>query len=461
MKINLLDTSGNSGRLILIFPGWSCGKELYTDFHFSGWDLAIVEEYQNPMLSPESPAILDSYPTIYLFAWSLGVRMAELASISSKVTAAFALNGTPEGADDKYGIPLNTFRMTAENLSPRNLMKFRRRMAGDGRIFKEKFSKQFSEEETELLSAQLFSILEGVASENVSSSHMPWKKVYLSDQDAIFPYVNMKNSWQKRRGNHSHPEIITLKEEAHYYPLERIISTSIPDPAVIAKKFSCAESTYDDNASAQKSVAEELSRFISDNYIPTESNILEIGSGTGIFTRMIINLLSPKKLDLVEISGVHPSSISFPYSLHVADAELWIKEATGQYDAVLSSSTMQWFIDLPLFISNVRRILKPGGVFAFSIFIEGNLKEMDSLRPSPLHYHSPEEIEDMMSPYFSDLKFEVKEIVLNFDSPSHLFSHLRYTGVMGSAPAAGIPLSSAKKLTSLTYRYALFSGITI
>ncbi|MDE5806937.1 MAG: DUF452 family protein [Muribaculaceae bacterium] len=451
MNISFIDKGNESRRLILVFPGWSCGKELYADFSFNGWDVAVVEGYDD--LSFDSTALKD-YPTIYLFAWSLGVYMASVANIEELITGAFALNGTLIPADDSYGIPVEIYKGTATNLSPRNLLKFRRRMAGDATTYKDLFSRSFSQEETELLKKELLTIAEH--QNPTPSFNLPWSKVFLSENDAIFPYENMKRHWEEAAGG-VNCEIIPLKE-GHYVPLDRIVRFCIPSIEKVSRRFSKAASTYNRRAVAQRELASILCRHMKQAGLKNGGKFLEIGPGTGLFTEEVINTFSPSEIDFVDISDMRPDAHGLPSSFHQTDAEEWIANSEGRYDAILSSSTVQWFVNLPLFIKNASERLKEGGMLGFSTFLPGTMEELSSFRPSPLHYHSPEEIAEWLEPYFKEISIETLTITLSFDSPRELFSHLRETGVGGSAPSGNLPLSAIRKLRTLTFHCGCFSG---
>ena len=140
MNISFLEKNGEEDKLILIFPGWSCGKEFHDKLQINGWHTAIVENYEDSGLDI---SVLEHYSTIYLFAWSLGVFMASITDLGGNVTAAFALNGTEIPAHDLHGIPYTIFKKTAETLTPRNLLKFRRRMSGSSKVFNEIFNQSF------------------------------------------------------------------------------------------------------------------------------------------------------------------------------------------------------------------------------------------------------------------------------------------------------------------------------
>lgn len=451
MKISFIDSDNDSRRLILLFPGWSCGRELYDDFCFKGWDVAVVEDYADFHLDT-SP--LEGYSTVYLFAWSLGVFMAEISGIAPKVTGAFALNGTLSPADDSLGIPRDIYVKTAENLTPRNLQKFRRRMAGDSTTYRETFDRDFSEEESEGLKGILLNILD--VQDSISLTSLPWSKVFISENDAIFPFINMMRHWE-RMAESLNCEIIPL-QEGHYVPLERIVRYCIPQIEKVSRRFSRAASTYDSRAVAQRELAAMLRRHLCEGGVRPEGKILEVGPGTGIFTREIIEAFRPSEIDFVDISDMRPYPQGIPSEFHQRDAEEWIVECRKRYDAILSSSTVQWFVNLPLFIKNCADHLNEGGILGFSTFLPGNLDELTALRPSPIHYHTSEEIREWMEPWFEEISFEPRTITLHFDSARELFSHLRETGVGGSAPEGKLPLSALRNLTTLTFRCGCFAG---
>ena len=452
MNISFLEKNGEEDKLILIFPGWSCGKEFHDKLQINGWHTAIVENYEDSGLDI---SVLEHYSTIYLFAWSLGVFMASITDLGGNVTAAFALNGTEIPAHDLHGIPYTIFKKTAETLTPRNLLKFRRRMSGSSKVFNEIFNQSFSENETNLLQQQLLSILKW--QDEKKRFRLPWKKIFLSDDDAIFPAGNMHRFWHERKGD-TNIDVIRLAGP-HYIPLEQIIKTVIPDFDKVSKQFSGAKESYDRQAVAQQKLAKTLSNFLSDNGMKRGLSILEVGPGTGLFTKEIIRNFHPRTLDLVDISGVVPTVPNVPFSFFRADAEEWISQTEKRYDAVLSSATVQWFVNLKQFIRNVSEKLNENGIFGFSTFLPRNLEELDALRPSPLHYHSEKEIIEWMESFFDNINIVKSVFQLKFDSPSELLRHLRETGVAGSAPSGKLSLSKLRNIKTLTFHCACFTAV--
>ncbi|MDE7116742.1 MAG: methyltransferase domain-containing protein, partial [Muribaculaceae bacterium] len=163
-------------------------------------------------------------------------------------------------------------------------------------------------------------------------------------------------------------------------------------------------------------------------------------------------------IDFVDIAPVQPMHLAQTERYFCEDAEKWVRLAEEKYDCILSSSTIQWFANIPEFINSCSRLLRPGGVILVSSFTQGNLGELDSLRPSPIHYHSPEEYRKWFERNFDDTAVLTEEITLRFSSPRELMMHLKHTGVGGSAPSPGISPSVLRAIDRITYRPVYISA---
>ena len=73
MKFELLRHTPGCKKLILIFSGWSTDATIYGDICVDGWDLAVVHDYSDMQFDLSA---LKGYSTIWLFAWSLGIKAA-------------------------------------------------------------------------------------------------------------------------------------------------------------------------------------------------------------------------------------------------------------------------------------------------------------------------------------------------------------------------------------------------
>lgn len=434
----------SSSRLILIFAGWSTTPKFYSDICREGWDVLVVYDYSEPAFPYD---LLSGYETIWLFAWSLGVYAADITLNDSDVTAAIAINGTPEPVSDQFGIPDQIFKATAENLNRQNLIKFRKRMAGSAKVFKERFNGDFSDETVRNLQDELFGIYGLARSGQNLTKGLTWNRAFISLNDRIFPEANMKATWAKRNVS-----VSVLDSGDHYVDLEGIIDTLLPDPEIVGKKFAEANSsTYDNYAVAQRKIASELMEKLLDMNPASGKKILEIGCGSGFLSRKIGDALSPAEAHFVDLTTNTAFGIAPCEKYFSGDAEEWIKDCDEEYDLIVSASTVQWFANLRLFLKNCSRVLKSDGILVFSTFVPGNLGELDSLRPSPLLYRSAETLRNWLDDDFKDIEISSEIIKMSFDTPRDAMMHLKYTGVAGSAPSSGINPLSLRNLKTLTY----------
>lgn len=467
MKIEFINREGND-RLLLVFTGWSTQRDLYADLAPAGWDLAIVSGYSVLDFNFD---LIDSYSTIYLYAYSLGVEAAEKVFTARPecITASFAINGTGLPAHDEYGIPTAIFKGTYENLSERNLRKFQRRMAGSSERFEQLKSTESETPDIEALTAELAAIFARSTSSLSESaapsplaprpSSLSWNKAFVSHNDAIFPFQNQLNFWESR----IQTEKITL-EEPHLPDFERIIRMTIPDFERVGERFRRALNTYEKHATPQKQVCklltEKLIALNSEEKLPQERTILEIGAGSGCFTRMYAPVIQPLVATFVDLYDHENYEIAPVENTIKAEAERWLQSAADEaFDFILSASVMQWFVNPLRFLEDCFRTLRPGGMLACSTFAPGNLEELNVLRPSPIIYKTAEEIRQALEALFEEVEVSEHEIVMEFEDVRQLLLHLKHTGVGGNSTTSLLLTELSRTLPrnesgcyTLTYR---------
>lgn len=458
MKLTYLRREPSNTRLILIFAGWGAGPDIVANIKRSGWDIAVAHDYSDLDLDL---SFLDSYYTIYLFAWSLGVYAASVALGADgvrvqRLTAAFALNGTLTPVDEAEGIPEEIFMATAANLSASNLKKFRLRMAGSRQGLAEmetRLDTDFSEARINDLRNQLLAISRDAAHRDARLIPLPWTRAYISSDDLIFPPHNQERAWRHD------PEVEVHRIKApHYVPLESIIHGVISDTDKVSDRFGKALRSYDAHAIAQYSAAIKLARRLAAMNPRRGGRILEIGSGTGLFTREYAPVLDPAEATFVDLAATGPFGIAPAEHYFAADAEKWIEESRDEWDVILSTSAIQWFADIPRFLACCYRRLRPGGILAISTFTPGNMEELDSLRSSPIIYPKASMLEKCMKNLFEEYDVTEDCIRVEFKSAREMLMHLKNTGVGGSAPGTGLGISAMTHIKSLTYRPVYITG---
>ncbi len=152
----------------------------------------------------------------------------------------------------------------------------------------------------------------------------------------------------------------------------------------VKRSFSRAASNYDSAADLQRDVAGELLQKIS-GFITGRSHltsILDIGCGTGFMTFSLHNILPSANIvgcdiayPMIEIAKQKRARNEIKFiSADAADLPF----VNDTFDLVASNLTYQWLPDLDLAFSEVFRVLRPGGVFVFSILGAGTLSELKS-----------------------------------------------------------------------------------
>ncbi|MBD5356575.1 MAG: DUF452 family protein [Bacteroides sp.] len=437
----------NNSCLIVIFAGWSTDTSFYAHINHPGWDILVVSGYSDLNFPEET---LESYSTIALFAWSMGVYAASQCFPFERASVAVAINGTEQPVDNSYGIPENIFFGTADNLNERNLTKFRRRMAGDA--FKD-IADKFSSSSIADLKTQLYFIGQH-SKANKSRGNSRWHRVYVSKSDMIFPADSQKAAWQQHQ---SQPQIVEI-DAPHYVDLFPIIKTLLPLHNAVGKRFKKALPTYNDTASPQNLIAAHLIDMATThvNYHNPFNRILEIGPGTGFLTRRFVDKFRPHSIDFIELYEQEPFNLVPEENYFVADAEEWTEENAHnncrRYDAIISASTIQWFVNIGKFFRNAATLLNPGGMLICSTFLPGNLGELQGVNPYGLIYHSAKELRDLISDSFSLLAIEEEKIVAKFDSSRATLEHLIKTGVGGTSRSS-LPIGELLQRlpTQLTY----------
>ncbi len=154
------------------------------------------------------------------------------------------------------------------------------------------------------------------------------------------------------------------------------------DKQRVADSFSRAASSYDSVARLQRQVGQRLIEALPSNYQPDQCDafkIIDLGCGTGYFTEQLA-----KKYPSADITGIDlaqgmlnfaSSKRDMPVTWLCGDAEN-IPLADNSVDLMFSSLAFQWCEQLPVLASEIVRVLKPGGLIAFTSLGQKTLFEL-------------------------------------------------------------------------------------
>ena len=229
------------------------------------------------------------------------------------------------------------------------------------------------------------------------------------------------------------------------------------DKTRVSYNFSNAVDTYDDASSVQKICAIKTFDLIKNDFKKKDSSfLLEIGAGTGIFSEKIIeyyekNILltdiSQKMVDKLKKRWGNKKNIDFA----IIDGESFSLDIN--FDFILSSSVFQWFLSLNKAFVNLNKHIKPNGLLAFSMYIDGtfnHLKEgYDFLKKDfsgPRFFSEKEVLEALCFSGFKIENFFVEDFEFEFSNSMEFFRTLKKTGTV-SATNKMLSYKDLKKLT--------------
>ncbi len=142
----------------------------------------------------------------------------------------------------------------------------------------------------------------------------------------------------------------------------------------VIASFSKYAHSYDRYALLQKSMAERLASYLPQKAPP---HILELGCGTGVFTRhlltmpvntLTLNDISPVMIETLKSRLVIPKQTKFI----IGNAE---KISLGKADLICANAVFQWFLDPFEALAHFKETLNKTGTILFSTFGPETLME--------------------------------------------------------------------------------------
>lgn len=232
--------------------------------------------------------------------------------------------------------------------------------------------------------------------------------------------------------------------------------------AAIRRKFSRAATTYDEHANVQKEAAEQLAARLPET---TPATILELGCGTGNYTRLLTDRFPTSRLTALDFSAamlavarakVHEEPVTF----HCQDAEVFLKNTRDSYDLITSNATMQWFDDLARAAGLIAEQLNPGGTFLATIFGPEGLQELHdglaAVNPGGVtlpidSFPDQTRLQEIFSAHFSQVEIEEWRLLRCYPTLNDLLRHIRRTGTGG--PRQGEALLDRPRFAALEKWY--------
>ncbi len=181
-------------QLVVLYGGWGTDENVFTPLCNDKFDFILFYNYSadEALLLPE----MKSYKKITVIGWSLGVWAAEYLAPKTKIVpdVAIAVNGTPIPADDQYGIPLNVFEGTLNNITGENMEKFYLRMFGDKKTLMRN-KDRIPSRTVKSLHDELRWLYNRIMEQKEPG--FKWDYAVSSENDRVFPTENVTSYWTK------------------------------------------------------------------------------------------------------------------------------------------------------------------------------------------------------------------------------------------------------------------------
>ena len=208
----------------------------------------------------------------------------------------------------------------------------------------------------------------------------------------------------------------------------------------VIKNFSGAAGVYAAHARVQARVAQDLLVF---SRPCAPAAVLELGCGTGLYTRLLAEAFPDAALTAVDCSPemirAARAALASPCVAFLrADAEAL---AGGRYDLITANAAFQWFDDLAGTMERLRGMLGTGGLISFSYFGPRTYRELQAglrgatgrrVRLACEDFASPGEMRGLLAGLYRDCRFETRAYHEDFASLKDLLAHIKGTGTRGA-----------------------------
>ena len=219
------------------------------------------------------------------------------------------------------------------------------------------------------------------------------------------------------------------------------------DKKIIKGNFSKHAASYEEHAAIQKSCAEELISMLGDGVF---GDILEVGCGTGMYTRMLCDRYAGASITALDISEdmvrvARKKLEGERLKFEIADGENLAFDK--KFDLITSNASFQWFEDIDRAFGLFRENLKPGGTLLFSMYGPETFQEFKAVLGyffgarrwlSSSKFLLCREVEGILKKHFTECEVTEARFSADFLSIWDFLKNIKNTGTRGEGLGQGI-----------------------
>lgn len=235
----------------------------------------------------------------------------------------------------------------------------------------------------------------------------------------------------------------------------------------IAKSFGSASESYDVSARLQRFSGKHLMPWLPNR---NDLTVLDLGSGTGFFTDLLAGTYE-------QVIGLDISNKMLNFAKEHRNKQiLWLEADAhdiplkdNSIDFIYSNLVIQWFEPLDEAITEMLRVLKPGGLLIFTTLVDGTLHELKSSwnqvddDQHVIDFKTVTELNTLFNNENGKLvEQKCQDIILEYQNVIHLARELKGLGANHLAQKKNRGLSGKDKWFKMTEHYKDFlepSGI--
>jgi len=231
--------------------------------------------------------------------------------------------------------------------------------------------------------------------------------------------------------------------------------------ANIGKSFGSASKSYDITARLQRFSGKHLMPWLPNR---NDLTVLDLGSGTGFFTDLLASSYD-------QVIGLDISKDMLQFAKETRNKDiLWLEADAhniplkdNSIDFIYSNLVIQWFNPLDEAITEMLRVLKPGGLLIFTTLVDGTLHELKSSWKQVdddqhvIDFKTVIELNTLFNNKSGKLvEQKCQDIILEYQNVIHLARELKGLGANHLAQKKNRGLSGKDKWFKMTEHYQDF-----